>query len=101
MGVIAPQKKFTREYMESGSVALDASNPTVVTTSFSVITACVVSMEDDTAPALGTSIVTAVPANVANASTISIYAWLPESSDDTTLVASTGTETVHWLATGY
>ena len=101
MGVLNSNKKASNERMESGSLALDASNPTVATTTFSTITACVVGLEDAVAPGVGTSVVTGVPANVAEASTVSIYAWKPTSNSDPTLVASTGTETVHWVATGY
>ena len=101
MGVLNSNKKSSNERMESGSVALDGSNPTVVTTTFSTITACYAGMQDSVAPGLGTSIITTVKANVPEASTISIYAWKPTTSDDVTVIASTGTETVDWWATGY
>ena len=101
MGVLNSNKKASNERMESGSVALDGSNPTVVTTTFSTITACGATLQGSAAPGLGTAIVTAVKANVDEASTVSIYAWKPTTSDDTTVIASTGTETVDWWATGY
>ncbi len=101
MGVIAPQNKHTREYFETGSVALDGSNPTTVTTGFSTITMAIAGLEDAVAPGVGTSLITAVPTNVDGASTVDIYAWKPTSNSDPTLVASTGTETVHWIASGY
>ena len=101
MGVLNSNKKASNERMESGTIALDASNPTVVTTTMSKITACGAELQGSAAPGLGTSIVTSVKANVDEASTVSIYAWKPTTSDDVTVIASTGTETVDWWATGY
>ncbi len=101
MGVLDSNKKASNERMESGSVALDASNPTTVTTTLSTITACGVNLQGSAAPGLGTSIVTSLKANLDEASTVAIYAWKVTGAGDTTLIASTGTETVDWWATGY
>ena len=100
MAALGSNKKASNLRMEAGSVALDGTNPTVVTTTFTAITACYAGMQDSVAPGLGTSIITTVKANVAEASTISIYAWKPTTSDDVTVIASTGTETVDWWAVG-
>ena len=101
MGVISPQSKHTREYFNTGTIALDGSNPTVVTTTFSVITACGATVQGSTVPGVGTEGVQTVKANVDGASTVSIYAFKVTSSSDTTKIASTGTETIDWWATGY
>ena len=101
MGVVGSNKTSSNERLETGSVALDASNPTTVTTGLSTITACGATLQGSAAPGLGTSIVTALKANVVDASTVALYAWKVTGAGDTTLIASTGTETVDWWATGY
>ena len=98
MGAINPEKVTTNEHVYAGEIALDGSNPTTVTVpGWTAITGVAVSLSNASAPGVGTSILTyATSANV-----VSIYAWKVTSSSDTTLVASTGTETVGYVLTGY
>lgn len=80
----------------SGEVALDGSNPTPVATGLSTITAVVITQKKATAPGVGTSVFT----YDTTAGTLNIYAWKPTSNSDPTLIASTGTETVSYVAFG-
>ena len=97
MGKIAPERKASREFVFSGEVALDGSNPTVVVTPFKTILKAVVSLKSSSAPGVSTSVVS----STWSGGTLSIYGWKPTSSADTTLVASDGTQTVAFVVTGY
>lgn len=79
-----------------GETALDGSNPTTAATGLTTIVACVVALKGTAAPGLGTSVVT-FDWSAAN---VSFYAWAPTGAGDTTLIASTGTETVGWVCIG-
>lgn len=79
-----------------GSSALDGANPTPMSPGLTTLVACVVSLNGTAAPGVGTSIVTS---NVAT-TTLNVYAWKVTTSADTTLIASTGTETVNWVCVG-
>lgn len=84
------------EYLERGEVALDASNPTDVTTGLVSITSVALTLKGSAAPGVGTSTLT----YTVSAGVLSIFAWKPTSNSNPTLVASTGTETVSWVVTG-
>lgn len=90
--------EFDREGKEvlTGSVALDGSNPTPVTTGFATIDAVYLQLEGSSAPGVSTSTLTYEVSN----NVVNIYAWKPTSSGDTTLVASDGTETVSYTIIG-
>ena len=79
-----------------GEIALDGSNPTPVTTGLTTIVSAAVALKGTSAPGVGTSIVT----YGVSGGTLNIYAWKPTGSGDCTLIASTGTETVGWVAIG-
>lgn len=79
-----------------GSVALDGSNPTAIATGLSTITGFSATLQGSSAPGLGTSTLT----HIVSGGNVSVYAWKPTSAVDTTLIASTGTETIRWTATG-
>lgn len=79
-----------------GVVALDGSNPTPVTTGLTTILAASATLEGAVAPGDNTSVLTVA----ISGGTLSIYAWKNTSGTDPTLVASTGTENVHWVAYG-
>jgi hypothetical protein len=80
-----------------GEVALDGGNPTDVDTGLDVIVSVDLTIEGSSAPGVGTSLVTYTKST----GTVSLYAWKVTSSSDTTLVASTGTETVSYVVIGY
>lgn len=84
------------EVIERGEVALDASNPTPVTTGLKTITAVHLELKGTAAPGLGTSTLTYNQ----TAGLLDIYAWKPTGATDPTLIASTGTETVSWMVIG-
>jgi hypothetical protein len=84
------------DQMAAGSVALDGSGATTVSTGLKSITNVVLTMAGSSAPALSTSTLTWT----ASGGTLSIYPWKPTGAGDTTLVASDGTQTVHWIAYG-
>jgi hypothetical protein len=79
-----------------GETALDGSNPTDAATGLATIVACTASIKSTSAPGVGTSTLT----YTTSGATLSLYGWRPTSSSDTTLVASTGTETVGWVCVG-
>lgn len=79
-----------------GETALDGSNPTAVATGLSTIVGAAVALKGTTAPGVNTSVVT----YGSSSGTLNLYAWKPTSNSDPTLIASTGTETVGWVAVG-
>jgi len=79
-----------------GETALDGSNPTPVATGLATVIAFVATLKGSAAPGVGTSVLTAV----ISGATGNVYAWKVTSSSDTTLVASTGTESFYWVAVG-
>jgi hypothetical protein len=82
--------------MAQGEVALDGSNPTPVATGLTAITGAVVTLKGSGAPGDSTAVVT----YDFTGGTLNIYGWQNTSGTDPTLVASTGTPTVGWLAWG-
>lgn len=81
-----------------GEAALDGGNPTPIATGLATVIAFVATLKGTAAPALGTSVLTA---NIAGAAgNVDVYAWKPTGAGDTTLVASTGTESFYWTAVG-
>jgi hypothetical protein len=82
-----------------GEIALDGSNPTNVTTGLATVVAACVSLKGTAAPGDNTSVLTYdLPAGTPGQ--LDIYAWKNTGGTDPTLVASTGTETVAWIAIG-
>lgn len=79
-----------------GETALDGSNPTPVATGLTTVVAFAATLKGTAAPGLNTSVLTA---NISGA-TVNVYAWKPTGAGDTTLVASTGTESFYWIAVG-
>lgn len=79
-----------------GSVALDGTNPTPVATGLTSIVGAVAQLRGATTPGVGTSVLT----TGVSGSTLNIYAWKITATDNATLAASTGTETVDWIAIG-
>lgn len=79
-----------------GATALDGSNPTPITTGLTTVVGFAAVLQGSSAPAVGTSILT----HTISGGTVSVYAWKPTSNSDPTLIASTGTETVSWVAIG-
>ena len=79
-----------------GETALDGSNPTAVATGLTTVVAFVATLKGTAAPGVGTSILTA---NISGA-TANVYAWKVTGAGDTTLIASTGTESFYWVAVG-
>ena len=80
-------KKTSNTRIVGGETTLDGSNPTAVSTGLSTITGVTLTIATASAPGVG--------------GTLSIYAWKVTRSSDTTLVASTGTETVSYTVVGY
>lgn len=79
-----------------GETALDGTNPTPAATGLTTIVAAAISLKGTAAPGVGTSVVT----YGTSSGTLNLYGWKVTSSSDTTLIASTGTETVGWIAVG-
>lgn len=71
------------------TIALDGSNPTSFAHNLGTATGCNVTLVGSAAPGLGTSTLT----YIVNGANIDVYAWKPTGAGDTTLIASTGTET--------
>lgn len=79
-----------------GETALDGSNATSVAHGLTTCIAFVATLKGTAAPGLGTSVLTA---NI-NGANVDVYAWKPTGANDTTLIASTGTESFYWVAVG-
>lgn len=77
-------------------VALDGANPTSFAHGLTTCLAVFVQLVGSAAPALSTSVLTAV----INGANIDVYAWKPTGAADTTKIASAGTETFNWFAIG-
>jgi hypothetical protein len=84
--------------VDFGSVALDGTNPTSVITNV-MIQGAIVVMNTKTALGDATHAVTWF-VETATGNQLDIYGWMPVSGTDPTHVASTGTETVTWMAWG-
>jgi len=79
-----------------GETALDGSNPTSVTTGLTACVSFVATLKGSSAPGVGTSNLTAV----ISGGDANVYAWKVTGAGDTTLIASTGTESFYWVAVG-
>jgi hypothetical protein len=98
--IVSPETQSNRLKIVAGEVALDGSNPTNVDLSAifqSTVVAVAVGVKNASAPGVGTSVVTY---NISGR-TVSLYGWKVTAVDDATLVASTGTDTITYLAVGY
>jgi hypothetical protein len=80
----------------TGEIALDGSNPTAVATGLTAITSVQLTLKGTAAPGLSTSTLS----YGVSGGTLNIYGWMPTGAGDATLIASTGTETVGYTATG-
>jgi hypothetical protein len=83
--------------MAWGTQALDGSNPTPVVTGLNSVASFQASLRGAVAPGLGTSVLTQ---GAPSGGTVDVYAWMPTSATNPTLIASTGTETFEWIAIG-
>lgn len=79
-----------------GEVALDGSNPTPVATGLTTITAVALTIKSSSTPGDSTAVVT----YDTSGGTLNLYGWQNTSGTDPTLVASTGTPTVGYIAYG-
>jgi hypothetical protein len=79
-----------------GITALDGSNPTPITTGLTAVLGFACALEGTTTPGVGTSVIT----YGISGGTVNLYAWKVTNSSTTTLIASTGTENVAWIAIG-
>lgn len=83
--------------LASGSVTLDGSNPTPITTGLTTVTGFAVMSVRSTTPALDPVAYT----YTASAGAVSLYAWKHTSSGDPTLTASGDSDDViTWIAVG-
>ncbi len=82
--------------IKAGVTALDGANPTPIVTGLTTVLGFALTLSKSTAPGVGTSQVT----GVISSGTINMYGWKPTASGDCTLIASTGTEDVAWVAVG-
>ena len=79
-----------------GTGTLDGTNPTPITHGLGTCIAFTATLVKTSAPGVGTSILTA---NI-NSAVVDVYAWKVTGAGDTTLIASTGSETFYWIAVG-
>lgn len=80
-----------------GETALDGSNPTTIPTGLASVVSFVAMLKGSSAPGDNTSVLTA---NIGSGGDVDVYAWKNTSGNDPTLVASTGTESIYWIAIG-
>lgn len=79
-----------------GETALDGSNPTAAATGLTTIVACTASIKSTSAPGVSTSVIT----YDTSTATLNLYGWKVTGAGDTTLIASTGTDTIGWVCVG-
>ena len=94
--ILNPGKQSNNVRMVCGEVALDGSNPTDIDSGLSTVVSVNLTISNSSTPGVGTSILT----YSASGGTVSAYAWKVTSSSDTTLVASSGSETVSYCICG-
>jgi hypothetical protein len=94
---LSPETVSRNLKIVAGEIALDGSNPTPVATGLSVIVAAIAQIKGTSAPGDNTSVVT----YGISGGTLNLYGWKNTGGSDPTLVASTGTETVSYMAIGY
>lgn len=82
--------------LATGATALDGTNPTSVASGLTTIVACTTSIMTSSALGVGTSIST----YAISGTTLNLYGWKVTATGDTTLVASSGTETIGWICSG-
>lgn len=92
-GVTAPA---AGSKVAGGSIALDGTNPTAIVTGLATVTGFSATLQGSAAPGVGTIVLTHAIAS----GTVSVYAWKVTATGDATLIASTGTETISWVAFG-
>ena len=97
-GTVVTAPAATSAAVASGSVTLDGSNPTSVTTGLSVLLGCTVTNQTSTAP--GDALATFSILTTAAAGRLDIYAWEFTSGTDPTLVASDFVDNVQWFCNG-
>ena len=84
--------------VRAGTVALDGSNPTSVTTGLAALAACSAHTTTDDAPGLGPISFTILRTAVAGR--LDIYAWSATSTSNPTLIASASLRTVEYMCVG-
>jgi predicted RecA/RadA family phage recombinase len=80
----------------SAELALDGSNPTPIVTGLTTIDSVQLTLKKNSAPGVGTSSLT----YDVSGGTVNVYAWKVTATGDTTLIASTGTETFSYTIRG-
>lgn len=80
-----------------GIGTLDGTNPTPVVTGLSTVVSIIAGINGTAAPGDATHVLSAT---TGASGTANVYAWMPTSGTDPTLVASTNTEVFSWIAIG-
>lgn len=97
-GTVVLAAGVTSGAVASGSLALDGSNPSSVSTGLSVLLGCAVTYQESTAP--GDNVAMFSVQTTAGAGRLDVYAWEFISGTDPTLVASDWTGVVQWFCNG-
>ena len=92
---IGPLVSRIRRLIDDDGGSRSGSGFALATGLTTIVAACV-QLVGSSAPALGTSVLTAL----INGTSLDVYAWKPTSAIDCTLIASTGTETFYGVAIG-
>ncbi len=96
MPVLAAETRSTQAAVFAGEAALDASNPTPITTPFDTILGVALTLKAAVTPADVVSILTYTQVG----RRVDVYAWV-HTATDPTLVASTATHTFSYVIVGY
>ena len=97
-GTVVLSPGATSGAVASGSVGLDGSNPTSVTTGLTTLLGCYVTNQNATAP--GDAVASFSVQTTASAGRLDIYAWETTSGTDPTTVASDYVDVVQWFCNG-
>ncbi len=98
--IFSPETKPGQIKVASGQVALDGTGETSVQTGLQQILDAVVTIKSTDESGLGGTVVFSWNVADATPGQLDIYPWMMSTADPT-LAASSGTETVSWIAIGY
>jgi len=82
--------------IKSGTVTLDGSNPTPVTTGLTTVTTGLACIKSTTAPGDDPIVIT----TGYSGGTLNIYAWKTDGTDPTLVASTNNAATIEWIAVG-
>ena len=98
-GIVALSSVAATSQVTAGTIALDGTNPSSLTTGLSAIAGCTVTRNNSVAPGLDPLVFSVITTTAIGR--VDVYAWKATAADDTTMIASTNnSETVMVVCVG-